>query len=353
MAHQFESNDHMVSGMGIRPWHGLGTVVEGLLTAKDTLEQAKLDWSVIKQPITLQGSDRIIPDNFATVRTDDNSVLGIVGNGYTILQNNDAFNFFDTIAERGDAIYETAGSLFGGRKIFITAKIPGLIRVGSGEDVSEKYVLLTNSHDGTGAVSAKLITTRVVCNNTLTMALRESGRTVSIRHSQLMHDKLKVASEMLGIANQRFQDMEQTFNAFLQHKMTETEVKNFLYQVFDTTPVVKGDKQDDNQESDIRDEKDKRAIIQILELHESGKGAEDTRGTLWGAFNAITEWTNHYRTYKQRESGNSREDNKLQSIFFGQSAALADRAIDIGKKLVIAGPADMPKPKRPSRAKKA
>jgi phage/plasmid-like protein (TIGR03299 family) len=343
----------MVSGMGIRPWHGLGTIVDGLLTARDTLEQAKLDWKVIKQPITLQGSELIIPDNFATVRTDDNSVLGIVGNGYEILQNIDAFNFFDGIAERGDAIYETAGSLFGGRKIFITAKIPGLIQVGTGDDVSEKYVLLTNSHDGTGAVSAKLITTRVVCNNTLTIALRESGRTVSIRHSQLMHDKLKLASEMLGIANKRFIDMESQFNDMLRVSMTEAQIRDYLYRVFDTTPMVKGDKQDDTQEADIKDEKDKRAVIQILELHESGKGSDMARGTLWGAFNAITEWTNHYRTYKQRESGNSRQDNKLQSIFFGQSAALADRALSIGKELVIAGSADNVAAPKPKRTKKA
>lgn len=344
MAHQLRSNDHMVSGNNVRPWHGLGTVVEGLLTAKETLEQAKLDWEVIKHPISLTGADQIIPDNFATIRTDDRSVLGIVGNGYTILQNRDAFNFFDSIAERGDAVYETAGSLFGGRKIFITAKIPGLIRVGSGEDISEKYVLLTNSHDGTGAVTAKLITTRVVCNNTLTAALNERGRAASIRHSQLMHDKLKIASEMLGIANKRFQDMEETFNAFARHQMTELEIKQFLTRCFDLS------KQDESKD----DNKDKRAIIQILELHESGMGADMTRGTLWGAFNALTEWTNHHRTYKERANGNARQDNKLNSLFFGQSANLADRAMLIGKELVSAAPASAPveAPAKPKRARK-
>lgn len=327
MAHELRSNDHMVSGMGIRPWHGLGTVVEGLLTARETLEAAKLDWEVVKHPITLQGSDRIIPDNFATVRTDDKSTLGIVGNSYTILQNVDAFNFFDSVAERGDAIYETAGSLFGGRKIFITAKIPGLIRVGlaGNEDISEKYILLTNSHDGTGAVTVKLVTTRVVCNNTLTAALREGGRGISIRHSQLMHDKLAVAAQTIGIANKRFLEMEETFNQFANVNMRETEVRDFLRKCFELP-------------SDIEktSDKDKRAIAQVMELHEAGKGAEFTRGTLWGAFNAVTEWTNHYRTYKERDGGNTRENNKLNSLFFGQSAALIDRSFDLAKELVIA-----------------
>lgn len=353
MAHQFQTNDHMVSGNNVRPWHGLGTVVSGLLTARETLEQAKLDWNVIKHPITLQGSDQIVPDAFATIRTDDNSVLGIVGNGYNILQNNDAFNFFDSIAERGDAIYETAGSLFGGRKIFITAKIPGLIQVGTGEDVSEKYVLLTNSHDGTGAVTAKLIVTRVVCNNTLTAALRESGRTVSIRHSQLMHDKLKLASDMLGIANQRFLDMEAQFNAMANVNMTEIQIRDFLNRCFDVNGV-KGDKQTEDQEADARDEK--RAIAQVMELHESGKGSDMTRGTLWGAFNAVTEWTNHYRTYKERTNGNSREDNKLNSLLFGQSAAVADRALALAGGIVRASAADVEavtaSVKKPSRSRK-
>lgn len=332
MAHQFQSNDYMVSGMGERPWHGLGSVVDGLLTAKDALEQAKLGWTARKMPIQVAGTDRIIPDNFAVVRDDDQSVLGIVGSSYEILQNAQAFDFFDGVAERGDAIYETAGSLFGGRKIFITARIPGLIQVGSGEDVTEKYILLCNSHDGTGAVNAKLVMTRVVCNNTLTAAMREKGRGISIRHSAQMHDKLKMATELLGIANKRFLEMEQSFNAMAKVQMTEKDVRDFLMAVFDATPAVAMDKQHIDQEDDVRDEgkgKNARAILQCLELHESGMGSEMTRGTLWGAVNAVTEWTSHHRTYKERDGGNSRIDNKVGSIFFGQSASLTDRALAI------------------------
>jgi phage/plasmid-like protein (TIGR03299 family) len=330
MAHGIKENDYMFSGNSVRAWHGLGATVEGLLTAAEALEAAKLGWTVEKKPIMVCGG-RKIPDTFATVRNDDQSVLGIVGDAYNVLQNADAFNFFDTIAERGDAIYETAGSLFGGKRIFITAKIPGLIQVGTGEDISEKYVLLTNSHDGTAAVQAKIIVTRVVCNNTLTAALRENGKAVSIRHSALMHDRLALASELLGIANSRFQQMEESFNAFAQHQMSEAEIKNYLLRCFKVSDV-KGDKQHADQENDIN--KEKRAIGQILELHESGLGSDMARGTLWGAFNAITEWTNHHRTYKQHEDGNSKADNKLNSIWFGQSALLADRALSEAHKLL-------------------
>lgn len=330
MAHGLQGNDYMFSGNNIRAWHGLGATVEGLLTAAEALEAAKLNWIVEKKPIMVCGG-RKIPDMFATVRNDDQSVLGIVGDAYNVLQNTDAFSFFDTIAERGDAIYETAGSLFGGRKMFITAKIPGLISVGNGEDLSEKYVLLTNSHDGTAAVQAKIIVTRVVCNNTLTAALREGGKSVSIRHSALMHDRLSVASNLLGVANKNFEQMEESFNAFQRHQMTDAEIKNYLLRCFNVAPV-KGDQQFKDQESDVK--KEQRAIGQILELHEVGKGSDMARGTLWGAFNAVTEWTNHYRTYKEHDGGNSKADNKLNSIWFGQSALLMDRALQEAHKLV-------------------
>lgn len=330
MAHGLQGNDYMFSGNNIRAWHGLGATVEGLLTAAEALEAAKLNWIVEKKPIMVCGG-RKIPDMFATVRNDDQSVLGIVGDAYNVLQNADAFSFFDTIAERGDAIYETAGSLFGGRKMFITAKIPGLISVGNGEDLSEKYVLLTNSHDGTAAVQAKIIVTRVVCNNTLTAALREGGKSVSIRHSALMHDRLSVASNLLGVANKNFQQMEESFNAFQRHQMTDADIKNYLLRCFNVAPT-KGDQQFKDQESDVK--KEQRAIGQILELHEVGKGSDMARGTLWGAFNAVTEWTNHYRTYKEHEGGNSKADNKLNSIWFGQSALLMDRALQEAHKLV-------------------
>jgi phage/plasmid-like protein (TIGR03299 family) len=325
MAHHIESNDYMASGNGIRPWHGLGSIVEGMMTAQDALREARLGWTARKHPITLAGTDRIIPDQYAVTRDDDNSVLGIVGSSYEILQNADAFNFFDTIAERGDAIYETAGSLFGGRRIFITAKIPGLIQVGSGEDVTEKYILLSNSHDGTSAVSAKLVMTRVVCNNTLTAAMRESGRSISIRHSQLMHEKIRMATEMLGVANKRFIEMEQSFNEMLKVKMTEQDVKKYLMSVFD----IQEPKTEDDRKS-----KDARAVIQCLELHETGKGSEMTRGTLWGAMNAVTEWTSHHRTYKERAGGNTRVDNKGNSILFGNSSALTERAVAMATKRI-------------------
>lgn len=333
MAHQLFSNDYMASGNGVRPWHGLGAIVEGLMTAQEALQHARLGWTARKHPITLQGSEQIIPDNFAVTRDDDNSVLGIVGTSYEILQNADAFNFFDSICERGDAVYETAGSLFGGRKIFITAKIPGLIQVGSGEDVTEKYILLTNSHDGTGAVTAKLVMTRVVCNNTLTVAMNEGGRSIRVRHSKQMHDKLAIAASLMGIANKRFVEMEESFNRMAAIQMKEQDVRDFLMRCFDASPgdVAKADSDEKY--------KNQRAVIQCLELHESGKGSEMTRGTLWGAFNSITEWTSHHRTYKDRNS--SKEDNKVNSIFFGNSSNLTDRALVEAGRIVKASASDV------------
>lgn len=332
MAHQLQANDFMVSGKGIKAWHGLGATVEGLLTASEALEAARLTWQVEKKAIMVAGG-RKIPDMYATVRSDDQSVLGVVGDAYNVLQNADAFRFFDAITDTNEAVYETAGSLFGGRRVFITASIPGLIRVGTGDDVLEQYLLLTNSHDGTSAVTAKLVTTRVVCNNTLTVALREKGASVSIRHSRLMHDRLELAHEVMGIANGRLESLTEEFNAFAKHQMTDEQVRAFFNRTFGVK-AGRGDHQFAEQETDVKDEK--RAIPQLLELYESGMGAEMTRGTLWGAINAVTEWTSHHRTYKQHEGGNSKADNKLNSLWFGQSASLTDKAMAEARKLILA-----------------
>lgn len=330
MAHELRSNDYMFSGKGIKAWHGLGATVDGLLNADEALEAARLTWQVEKKAIMVAGG-RKIPDMFATVRSDDQSVLGIVGDQYNVLQNADAFKFFDAVTQQGDAVYETAGSLFGGRRVFITASIPGLIRVGTGDDVLEQYLLLTNSHDGTSAVTAKLVTTRVVCNNTLSVALRERGTSVSIRHSRLMHDRLELATEVMGIANGRLQSLTEELNAFANHRMTDEQVRAFFNRTFGVKGVA-NDRQHADQEADVKDEK--RAIPKLIELYESGAGAEMARGTLWGALNAVTEWTSHYRTYKQHEGGNDKADNKLNSLWFGQSATLADKAMAEARKLV-------------------
>lgn len=353
MAHEMLSNDHMMSANNIRPWHGLGTVLVGLATASEALKAAKLDWTVKREPICLASDpNKIIVGSVANVRSDDGSILGIVSEGYKILQNIEAFQVFDAITKDPDAaIYETAGSMFGGSVTYITAKIPGLIQVGpkGNNDVSEKFLLVANTHDGSGAFRVKLVSTRVVCNNTLTAALREHGKTYSVRHTAKIQDGVNEATKILGLANAEFDEMGAAWNAMYKVKVDDAEVKAMLERSFEKPAAAKKRaKQAIDQAAQARmdalglnDDKEteanKRAIRAIMEIYMTGAssaersvlpdtGMKGIEGTAWGALNAVTYFTNHVRQSRvDKRTSNSREDNQLNGLLWGQSAELVDR----------------------------
>ncbi len=222
------------------PWHGLGTRLDKPATAQEAIQAAGLDWRVKKLPL-FAGSKRIpVPDRFAVVRrTGDliqrtDPVLGVVSNEYTPLQNHEAFQFFDPIVGQNAAIYHTAGALGRGERVWILAKLPGLVRV-VGDDVAEKYLLLANSHDGKSSVLVKFTPVRVVCQNTLTLALNE-GPVVKLAHHADIHRKLAQAHEMLGIINQKFDGLEQSFRAMTGVKMNSGRLAEFLAMVYPDQP---------------------------------------------------------------------------------------------------------------------
>ncbi len=167
------------------PWHGLGTKLDGPATSAEAIKAAQLDSNVIKVPLCAvdkRGSAGV-PDFFATVPEDGWGklgcpVFGVVGKDYKPLQNVDAFRFFDSIVGMGAAVYHTAGALGNGSRVWILAKLPSSIRV-VGEDVADKYLLLSNGHDGHTAIQIKFTPVRVVCQNTLTRALKGGGRSTS------------------------------------------------------------------------------------------------------------------------------------------------------------------------------
>jgi phage/plasmid-like protein (TIGR03299 family) len=159
-------------------WHHLGQILDHVFTAKEAIEFGGLDFTVEKQRlITEKWLD--VPDYFATVRQDNNDVLGLVGKDYTIVQNRDVFSFFDQIVGTGKAIYETAGCLGKGGMIFITAKLPEKIVIGNDGPI-ENYLVLCSSHDGSMAITAFFTPVRVVCQNTLNAAFSNNTNRVTI-----------------------------------------------------------------------------------------------------------------------------------------------------------------------------
>ena len=218
------------------PWHGLGARLNQPATAQEAIQAANLNWKVVKLPL-FAGSKRIpVVDRFAVVRrTGDlilrsDPVLGVVSNEYTPLQNWRAFEFFDPIVGQNAAIYHTAGALGNGERVWILAKLPGHIRV-AGDDITEKYLLLSNSHDGKSSVTIKFTPVRVVCQNTLTLALND-GSAWRVSHHSDIHQKLKQAYEMLGLIHSKFDEMEQTFQAMSRVKLDSNRLAEYLAEVY-------------------------------------------------------------------------------------------------------------------------
>src|SRR6187549_740059 len=223
MAHNIHLNEqtgkHSFFSVREKAWHGLGQVVQDYPTSKEAIHFAGLNYTVEKRKLFTLSSENVnpeieVPDFYATLRTDTNDVLGVVGKDYEVMQNEDAFSFFDAIVGGDDGIqYETAGALGKGERIFITAKLPDYIKVGS-DDLIEKYLFLTTSHDGFGSIMAAFTPVRIVCNNTLNAALRNHSNSIKIRHTANAKDRLEEAHKVMGISNQLSAQLEQVFNSW-------------------------------------------------------------------------------------------------------------------------------------------
>jgi len=184
-----------------KAWHGYGQISDKPLPSRDVIIQSQLDYTVMKEPVIYNfpsGKQKICDDNFYTFRTDTEEILGEgLGNDYTVLQNVDAFRFFDDIVKGEGIIYETAGALGKGEQIFITAKLPKYIKVGA-DDIIEQYLFLTTSHDRRACITIAFTPVRIVCNNTLNAALANCTREIKIKHTANMEQQLKLPTKTLN-----------------------------------------------------------------------------------------------------------------------------------------------------------
>lgn len=318
MAHMLIGSDTMVSAGGIVPWHKLGTVVQDqALTADDALRLGGLDWRVNKEQVFL-GNGILVPNTYAVVRDRDNQVFGTVSGDYCPVQNEDCFKFFDAVVSRKEAMYHTAGSLFDGRRIWVLAKLPGELRV-MGDDVTEKYVLLTNGHDGRHGFQAKVVACRVVCANTLAIALGEAGKSVKLRHTSGITAAIEKGSELMGITNAHFAELQQAMTAMAAKEMREKDVQAYLNRCLKVT---------EKQGELLYPAGAAKAKDRILALYETGMGSEMAAGTLWGCFNAVTEYVDHDR-------GAKNADTRLQNaIFDGAGCDLKAQALQAAYALI-------------------
>jgi phage/plasmid-like protein (TIGR03299 family) len=308
-----------------KAWHDLGQVVDGAMTAEEAIKLANLDYTVQKADVFMKTQDDtnvLVDGYYSTYRTDTNQYLGMVKSRYEVVQNKDAFSFFDSIIDSGEAIFETAGALGNGERIFLSAKLPDDFVIGT--EKIEKYIMLTNSHNGTSSVVAGLTNVRVVCNNTLQAALNGLENKVSISHIIGAKDKIKEAYKVMGIASKYNLQIEQMFNRMLDFKMSEGDLATYF------TKVLKPDYISINgltqKEMSTRLQNAVDMTLDFAYNHPTQKTIETT-GTLWGAYNAISGVYNYGKNYKNSE-------DKFNQHFFGTANKKMLKSFDEAMELV-------------------
>lgn len=258
------------------PWHGLGTPVQESPTSADALRLAGLDWNVLQKPVYTDGVE--IPNYKANVRSSDNSVLGIVTDRYQIVQNTEAFDFTDALLGEG-VRYETAGSLRNGRTIWLLAKMPTTTILG---DAVDPYLCFTNSHDGTGAIKVCSTPVRVVCNNTLNIALAGAKRCWSTKHMGDINSKMQEAKHTLGLANKYIDGLAKEADVLANSKVSFEEINKILDELF---PVSE-------DASDRAKNNAKKAKDEILVCYYA-PDIQKFLGTKYGFVNAVADWCDH------------------------------------------------------------
>lgn len=274
-----------------KPWHGLGTQVEAAPTSGDALRMSGLDWTVVQRNIQVCGGAKI--KNYkANVRESDGSVLGVVSDRYKIVQNFEAFEFTDSLIG-GEVRYETAGSLNNGRKIWLLARLPEREIVG---DKTEPYLCFTNTHDGSGAIRVCMTPIRIVCNNTLNLALGTAKRTWSVRHTGDMQSKMHEARICLEMANAYMDELSQTADRLANTTVPRDKLGEILDEMFPIT-----EDSSDREKRNLQKLKDEYMVCyyapDILKF----------RGTAWGAVNAMSDMISH--NAPRRKTVNYRENN--------------------------------------------
>lgn len=329
MAHEIylENGRAAMMYVGQVPWHGLGQQLDRPATSAEAIRAANLDWEVEKKLLIAVGGTVMQPTGkYAVVRKDlwgkqrdlfGNStcpIFGIVGEDYTPLQNREAFAFFDSIVGEGAAMYHTAGALGQGERVWILAKLPDSIEV-AGTDITDKYLLLSNSHDGNSAVQIKFTPIRVVCNNTLTLALRQGPPAVWVPHTKDIHKRLELAERTLGLIRRGYHDIEEAFQSMARVEMDDRRLHTYFHQVF-PEPRNREDRDAAQEAARHRD--------WAAYFFEKGNGNNKpgVQGTLWAAYNGITEYVDHCRKPKSTQS----DDRRLNSLWFGEGYQIKARA---------------------------
>ena len=308
MAHELEINEATgeatFASLRQPAWHNLGTVFQDEVNTAEMLSLAKLDnWNVRLEEVP-------VPAGFTSDKTysfvsrtnpfnkDQTDILGIVGERYTPLQNEDLFSFGDNLLDGGGR-WETAGSIKGGRVVFGSIALQNSITLDPNgiADKIDNYLLINTSHDGSIAIQASITPVRVVCANTLNLALssfkgkKASKQTFKIRHTQTAEGKIAVARQALGLANSYIDEFSELANKLIQTEITKAQFDKIVALAY---PAPEKDSKGSFKKHDSK--------VDLLNDIYVGQYNNTIAGTAWGAYNALTERLDWYRTAR---GGNS------------------------------------------------
>lgn len=337
--------------------------VEDCQTAEECIEKAGLDWEVAKcrmvaaMPAKLEESPlegdgfikgdihyRDCPNAFATYRTDKNIPLGIVKERYTEVQNKEAFTFFNNAIGKDKAIWQTAGFFGNGERIFVSAKLPNTIEV-KGDPV-DNYLVFTTSHDGSSGVKILFTPIRVVCENTLNAAIRNTTNYVSFRHTQSVHQNIDTAREILGICENQAAILQEEFNHLSKISLTDSQAQELFADIIlsdeekakitvtgHTIEQVIIKSWNALNDTGISTRK-ANMLSDINEYYYRGPGQDKFLGTGWGAYNAITGYFSNV--------DNVEGSKRMDSLLYGSRANKIKETADI---LIMNNPIEQVKPK--------
>ena len=286
-----------------KPWHGLGRQVHEALTAEEAIKMAGLDWNVVQYPVCDQFGQEI-PGYRANTRDSDMTVLGIVGSRYSIVQNQDAFDFTDSLIGEG-LRYETAGSLKNGKQVWLLGKMPDTEIAG---DKIEPYVCFTNTHDGSGAVRVCMTPIRVVCNNTLNFALSTAEKKWSTIHKGNINGKLADARATLGLIDVYMKELAKTADSLVCLPFFEPDVLRTIEAILKVKRAKEEKaktKRQENTEQQIKD-----GIIACLRADDLA----NIKNTAWGFVNAVADYVGHSDPLRKTPNW---QENRFATIVAG------------------------------------
>lgn len=327
---------HLVSSMayvGETPWHGLGHALPANQPIEVWAQQAGMDWRILDTPVRYLsdaqghlGTVHTYPDQRVLYRSDTKEPLSVVSQRYQIVQPREVLEFYRDLSDVSGFSLETAGVLKGGRKFWALART-GQTTTIKGSDTVHGYLLLATSCDGTLATTATPTTVRVVCNNTLAIALNGNTQAIKVPHRTAFD--AQAVKQDLGIAISQWDDFMYRMKTLAERKVKSRESMNFFVKVFAGADTVNSPSTA-NKNGNTLALANERAINKAMALYNGqGKGAElgSAKGTAWGLLNSVTEFVDHERRAKS-------EDHRQDSAWFGSGASVKQKALEVALDMV-------------------